>query len=65
VGLRIGERFFGLLLLLVGFIVSYFTYTSMSLTEWSIVTYPGLFLFVGVMVMVIGLLLILARSEEE
>jgi len=64
VGLRVGEKFFGLLIILIGFIVFYFAYTSVSSLS-SIVPYPGLFLFVGALLMLVGLVLTLARSEEE
>ncbi|MBX5326863.1 MAG: hypothetical protein ACQXXH_03260 [Candidatus Bathyarchaeia archaeon] len=64
VGLRIGERFFGLMLILIGVIVFYFAYTSIS-SLLSIVPYPGFFLFAGVVLILIGVLLIFARSGEE
>jgi len=64
VGLRVGERFFGLLLILIGFIVFYFAYTSLS-SLLTIVPYPGFFLFAGALLMLVGLVLVLARSEEE
>jgi len=63
VGLKIGERFFGLLIIIIGFIVFYFTYTSLS-TLGSIVPYPGIFLFASVVLLVIGFLLIFSKSEE-
>jgi len=63
-GLRIGERFFGLLLILIGFIVFYFAYTSFSSLSKEVL-YPGLFLFMGASLMLIGLVLVVAKSEEE
>ncbi|MGQ9565481.1 MAG: hypothetical protein ACUVT5_02915 [Candidatus Bathyarchaeales archaeon] len=63
VGLRVGERFFGLLLLLIGIIVFYFAYTSVS-SLLEIVPYPGFFLFAGAALIFIGALLIFAKSGE-
>jgi hypothetical protein len=64
VGLKIGEKFFGLLIMLIGFLVFYFSYTSLS-SLGTIIPYPDIFPFVGAVLMVVGLLLIFARLEEE
>jgi uncharacterized membrane protein YidH (DUF202 family) len=69
VGIKIGEKFFGLLIILVGFIVFYFAYTSYSALSRVVpslpIVVPGLFLFVGVALLVVGFLLIFAKEEEE
>ncbi len=69
VGLKIGEKFFGLLIIIIGFIIFYFTYTSYSALS-SIVPslptiVPGIFLFFSVTIFVIGILFIIAKEEEE
>ena len=66
VGIKIGEKFFGLLTILIGFIVFYFAFTSIS--DFSKEAYlprfvPGIFLFFGGFLMVVGAILILARQD--
>jgi hypothetical protein len=67
VGIKIGEKFFGLLTIFVGFIVFYFAFTSylaLSTVETSLPTLvPGTFLCFGGSLMVIGIVLILARQD--
>jgi predicted phage tail protein len=67
VGIRIGEKFFGLLTIFIGFIVFYFAFTSYS-TLSTVVTslpiiVPGIFLCFGGSLMVVGVILILARQD--
>ena len=69
VGLKIGEKFFGLLIIFIGFVIFYFAYTSYSALS-SIVPnlptiVPGAFLFASVTIIVIGVLFIIAKEEEE
>ena len=69
VGLKIGEKFFGLLIIFIGFVIFYFAYTSYSALS-SIVPslptiVPGAFLFASVTIIVIGILFIIAKEEEE
>jgi len=68
-GLEIGEKFFAILIILVGFILFYYTYTSYS-TLSSIVSslpilVPGIFMCAGTLFFVVGILLIIAKEEEE
>lgn len=69
VGLKIGEKFFGLLIITIGFVIFYFTYTSYSALSSIVpslpIIVPGTFLFAGVTLFVIGILFILAKEEEE
>jgi hypothetical protein len=67
VGIKIGEKFFGLLTIFIGFIVFYFTFTSYSALSTVVTSLPklvpGTFLCFGGFLMVIGLILILARQD--
>jgi hypothetical protein len=57
-GLKVTEKFFGLLLILVGAIVFYVTYTNIE----SLV-YPVIFIALGAALMVLGIIMVLARTE--
>lgn len=50
-------RFFGFILLMVGAVFAYFTFTSSDVLS----IYTGLFAFLGVVLMVIGLLMVIAK----
>lgn len=65
VGIEVGEKFFGLLIIFVGFILFYFAFTSYSdlskvATGLPFVV-PGLFLAASSFMMILGVILILAR----
>jgi len=66
-GIKIGEKFFGILILFIGFILFYFVYTSYSTLESVVFQMPTLvpvmFLFFGGLLMVLGVVLILARQD--
>lgn len=67
VGIRVGEWFFGILIILIGFIVFYFAFTSYSAlstiaTDLPILV-PSLFMCFGVCLMIVGVILILARHD--
>jgi hypothetical protein len=68
-GLEIGEKFFALLIILVGLILFYYTYTSYSTLSSVVpslpVIVPGLFLCAGALFFVVGILLIIAKEKEE
>lgn len=58
-GLTIAEKFFGLMIILIGALTIYFTYTSLGdLGEFS-----RLFFVPGFALIVIGVLLLLAKAE--
>lgn len=66
-GIKIGEKFFGILTIFIGFIVFYFTFTSYS-TLSTVVTalpilVPGIFLVFSSLIMVVGAILILAKHD--
>jgi hypothetical protein len=57
-GLKLTEKFFGLLIILVGAIIFYVTYTNIK----SLV-YPVIFIALGAALIVVGVLMVLARTE--
>jgi membrane-bound ClpP family serine protease len=57
--LSLAEKFFGLLLTIIGALFLYFTATSPALGAFA-----GLFGFLGVVVLLIGLFLLLVRPPE-
>jgi membrane-bound ClpP family serine protease len=57
--INLAEKFFGLLLLILGAILIYFTATSVELGA-----YIGLFGFLGVIVIVAGAFLIIVKPPE-
>jgi len=57
-GLKLTEKFFGLLIILVGAIIFYVTYTNIK----SLV-YPVIFIALGAALIVVGTLMVLARTE--
>ena len=67
VGIRVGEWFFGILMLVIGFIVFYFAFTSYStlsdIARALPVLVPGIFLGFGGLLMVVGVVLLVARHE--
>jgi nicotinamide riboside transporter PnuC len=61
IGLKVSEKFFGLLIILVGAIIFYVTYTNIeSLRPHA---HPVIFLAVGVALIALGILMVLARAE--
>jgi hypothetical protein len=61
VGLVIAEKFFGLLLILIGAVTAYLTYTN---PPGSVVApFSGIFVASGFALIVIGILLIIAKTE--
>lgn len=58
-GMNVAEKFFGLIILLTGALTLYYTLTSNS----ELMSYTGLFGFLSMVLVVIGLVLILAKVE--
>ena len=56
----LAEKFFGLLLTIIGALFLYFTLTSTSVLGG----FTGLFGFLGVVVLIIGLFLLIVRPPE-
>ena len=58
-GLMVAEKFFGLILIIVGAVATYFTFTStQALREFT-----GFFGFLGIIVLALGIFLIVAKVE--
>jgi len=60
VGLTFAERFFGLLLILIGGIAIYYTFTSVQ----ALGAFTAFFGFLSIIPLVLGLFLITAKTEE-
>jgi len=58
-GLTLAEKFFGLLLIIVGSLAAYFTFTSSSVLEM----FTGFFGFLSILLLVLGVFLITAKTE--
>jgi hypothetical protein len=58
--ISLGEKFFGLLVLIIGGMLLYYTITSTV----QLGPFPGLFAFLGVFVVAIGVVLLLVRPPE-
>ena len=58
-GLSTTEKFFGLIILVVGIITLYFTLTSMDI----LLSFTGFFSFLSVVLVILGLVLMTAKPE--
>lgn len=58
-GLSITERFFGLILIIVGGLIEYYTLISVD----SLGAFAGFFAFLSIIPVVLGLLMITAKTE--
>jgi hypothetical protein len=58
-GLTAAEKFFGLILLIVGALFTYFTFTSTQ----ALGGYSGFFGFLSAVIIALGLFLIIAKTE--
>ena len=58
-GLSTTEKFFGLIILVVGVITLYYTLTSMD----TLLSFTGLFGFLSVVLVILGLVLMTAKPE--
>jgi len=58
-GIALAERFFGLLLLIIGALAAYFTFTSTS----ALGAFAGIFSFLSLILLVLGIVLLTAKIE--
>jgi len=58
-GLIVAEKFFGLILLIVGALATYYTFTSSQ----ALSDYTGFFGFLSIIPLVLGIILIIAKPE--
>lgn len=61
IGLTVAEKFFGLLVILLGAIISYVTYNNPP--EGEVSQFSSLFTIIGFVLIAIGIFLVLAKSE--
>jgi hypothetical protein len=58
-GIALAEKFFGFILLIVGALTTYFTLTSSQ----ALGAYTGLFGFLSIILLALGLFLLIAQTE--
>lgn len=58
-GLTVAEKFFGLILIIIGALATYYTFTSTQ----ALGAYTGFFGFLSIVLLAIGLILIIAKTE--
>jgi hypothetical protein len=58
-GLVVAEKFFGLILIIIGSLSTYYTFTSTQALR----DYTGFFGFLSIIVLAIGVILIIAKIE--
>jgi hypothetical protein len=59
-GITLAEKFFGLIIIIVGALATYYTFTSTSALN----DYVGFFGFLSIFLLAIGVFLIIAKTEE-
>jgi hypothetical protein len=60
VGLAVAEKLFGLILIIIGAIVAY---SSVNPPTGDISHFTGIFILIGVVIAVVGIFLLIAKSE--
>ncbi len=58
--IKLGQRFFGLLLLIIGAVVLYFTLTSLA----ELAAFSALFGLLSIIVLVLGVVLLISKPPE-
>jgi membrane-bound ClpP family serine protease len=58
-GLNLAEKFFGFILLLIGFVGLYYTLTSSG----ALLAFTGFFAFLCIIVVVLGFVMLAAKTE--
>jgi len=58
-GLALAEKFFGLILIIVGSLATYYTFTSSNALE----AFTGFFGFLSIVLLALGIFLIIAKTE--
>jgi len=59
-GLNFAEKLFGLILFAIGAVAAYYTFTSMD----SLGAFAGFFAFLSIVLIIIGFVLMTAKTEE-
>jgi hypothetical protein len=60
-GVLVIEKVFGFILIIIGAVVTYFTFTSPPVGDAG--TFSSLFTIAGIILLVIGVLLVIAKTE--
>jgi hypothetical protein len=58
--IRLGERFFGLLLIIIGAVLLYFTATSTA----NLLAFSWFFGFLSIVILAVGVMLLIAKPPE-
>jgi len=58
-GISLAEKFFGLILVIIGALATYYTFTSFNALE----AYTGFFGFLSIIILALGIFLIIAKTE--
>ncbi|MEM3695884.1 MAG: hypothetical protein QXQ94_00055 [Candidatus Bathyarchaeia archaeon] len=58
-GIALAEKFFGLLIMIVGALATYFTFTSFN----DLGAYTGFFGFLSIVLLVLGIFMLTAKTE--
>ena len=58
-GIALAEKFFGLLIMIIGALATYFTFTSFN----DLGAYTGLFGFLSIVLLALGVLMLTAKTE--
>jgi preprotein translocase subunit SecY len=58
-GITVAEKFFGLLLVIIGALAVYYTFEASQ----ALVAFTGFFAFLSIILLVLGILLIIAKPE--
>jgi len=64
IGLMVAEKFFGLLTLIIGALLVYFTFTSPPESGGQVANFSFVFIIAGLALVIFGLFLLLARVES-
>jgi len=59
-GYMLAEKFFGLILVIIGTLTAYYTFTSTSVLG----TFIGFFVFFSFVLLILGLFMLIAKTEE-
>jgi len=63
--LTVAEKFFGLLAIIIGALLVYFTYTNPPANGGRVADYSFVFIIAGLALVALGIFLLLARAESE
>jgi predicted phage tail protein len=65
IGLTVAEKVFGLMTVIIGALLIYFTYADPPVSGGQVVDYSFVFIIAGLALVVLGIFLLLARAESD